>query len=527
LHRYPFLRLLIPFIVGITAGDFLFFHYQCVWLQLFSSLFICSALLLPVLYFLKKYSLRWLFGIFVCICFFSAGTALTSWRLQQISYIFPQSETLYRAVITDRPETKKQTVLYRARLLECHDSLPITFPRKNILLYFPQDSMSYSLQNGDEILFSAHLSPPSNNSKSDTFDYARYLIHKTISGIGFVKKGDWIVTTHHSHRSLRQIALKCQEKILSFYTQLGFQDDELAVLAALTVGYKEELSKEIRESYSISGASHVLALSGLHIGLLYGLLFFILKRISGNTIGIRLFRTTVILIILWGFAFITGLSPSVVRSVIMFSLFALSEFRTGKYIPMNILAAAALLMLLYNPCWAFDVGFQLSFCAVAAILLFQSRFYQMWKVDNRLLKYFWGITTVSIAAQIGVTPLILLYFSRFSVYFILTNLFVIALVSGIMYAAIVMLMASPLPVIPYFAASIVGKLIKVLNYTVRWIEQLPYASIDNVHVHPLEVFILYLIILFWLCYWQFRKAKYVISLLVCILAICCFHAIPF
>ncbi|KAA6335501.1 hypothetical protein EZS27_016277 [termite gut metagenome] len=525
MHRYPFLRLLLPFIVGIVAGDFLFFHYQdTTGLRLFLVLFICSIALLPALYSIKKYSLRWLFGVFVCICFFSAGAALTSLRLQQVSYVFPQSEAVYRAVITDRPEAKKRTVLCRARLLECRDSLSVTFPRKNVLLYFPQDSTCYSLQNGDEILFAAHLSPPSNNN-SNTFNYARYLTHKTISGIGFVKRSSRIVATrHNSHRSLRQMASRCQERILLLYTQLGFQDDEYAVLSALTVGYKEELSEEIRESYSVSGASHVLALSGLHIGLLYGLLLFVLKRIPSKKIGVKLLRITIILIVLWGFAFITGLSPSVVRSVVMFSLFAFSEFRTGRYIPMNILAAAALLMLLYNPCWAFDVGFQLSFCAVAAILLFQSRLYQMWKVNNRLLGYFWGIIIVSVSAQIGVTPLLLLYFSRFSVYFILTNLLVIVLVSGIIYVAVVMLIASPLHVIPHFAANIIGKLIKTLNFTVRWIEQLPYASIDNVQIHPLEAFVFYLIILFWFCYWQFRKAKYVISLLVCILAICCFHA---
>ncbi|KAA6311408.1 hypothetical protein EZS27_037457, partial [termite gut metagenome] len=347
MHRYPFLRLLAPFISGIIVGDFLFFHYQSIWLRLFLVFFICSTLPLPVLHSLKKYNLRWLFGVFVYVCFFLAGAALTSWRLQQVSYVFPQSETVYRAVITDRPEAKKQTVLCRARLLECRDSLSITSPRKNVLLYFPKDSTSYLLQNGDEVLFSARLSPPSNNN-SNTFDYARYLTRKAVSGIGFVKRGRWAVATHNSHRSLRQIASKYQERILSFYTQLDFQDDEYAVLSALTIGYKEELNEDIRESYSVSGASHVLALSGLHVGLLYGLLLFVLKRIPSKKLEMKLFRITIILITLWGFAFITGLSPSVVRSVVMFSLFAFSEFRTGKYIPMNILAAAALLMLLYN-----------------------------------------------------------------------------------------------------------------------------------------------------------------------------------
>ncbi|KAA6319352.1 hypothetical protein EZS27_030742 [termite gut metagenome] len=306
MHRYPFLRLLLPFITGIIAGDFLFFHYQSIWLRLFLLLLICSTLSLPVLHSLKKYSLRWLFGIFVYICFFSAGAVLISWRLQQVSYVFPQSEAIYRAVITDRPEAKKRTVLCRVRLLECRDSLSIAFPCKNVLLYFPKDSTSNSLQNGDEFLFSARLSPSRNNDNFNAFDYTCYLTHKAVSGIGFVKAGNWAVTTHNSYHSLRQIASRCQERMLLFYAQLGFQDDEHAVLSALTVGHKEELSEEIRESYSISGASHVLALSGLHIGLLYGLFLFVLKRIPSKKVGMKLFRITIILILLWGFAFITG-----------------------------------------------------------------------------------------------------------------------------------------------------------------------------------------------------------------------------
>jgi competence protein ComEC len=374
-----------------------------------------------------------------------------------------------------------------------------------------------SLQHGNEILFSALLSPPRNNYHSGTFDYARYLTRKTISGIGFVKKDNWTIPCHDLHRSLRQMASTYREQIRTRYAKLGFQGDELAVLSALTVGYKEALSEEIRESYSVSGASHVLALSGLHIGLLYGLLFFFLKRIPFHTVGVRIFRVAIILATLWGFAFVTGLSPSVVRSVLMFSLFTFSECKTGKYISMNILAAAALLMLLYNPCWIFDVGFQLSFCAVAAILLIHPRLYRMWNINNRILRYFWGIVTVSLAAQIGVTPFILLYFSRFSTYFLLTNLFVIAFVTAIMYAATVMLIASSFPTVSFFTSTIVEKLIKTLNFTVRRIEQLPFASLDNVQIHPPEALSFYLILMLCLCYLHYRKANYLTGALICVL----------
>ncbi|KAA6304179.1 hypothetical protein EZS27_044177, partial [termite gut metagenome] len=163
LHCYPFLRILIPFTIGIVIGDYLFFHSQHVWLQPFALFFICSALFLPASYLFKKYSLRWLFGISVYICLFSAGISLTSWQLQQTSYTFPPSESVYRAVITDKPEIKERTVLCRTRLLESRHLSSVVFPRKNILLYLPKDSTSISLQNGNEILFSALLSPPRNN----------------------------------------------------------------------------------------------------------------------------------------------------------------------------------------------------------------------------------------------------------------------------------------------------------------------------------------------------------------------------
>ena len=154
----------------------------------------------------------------------------------------------------------------------------------------------------------------------------------------------------------------------------GLQGDNLAILSALTVGDKENLSENILETYSIAGASHVLALSGLHIGFLYALLFFLLSRLWKRWGFFKPFGLTIILLLLWAFAFFTGLSSSVVRSVMMCTLVTLSCLQPEKPLSMNTLAATAFLMLLYNPLWLFDVGFQLSFTAVSAIILIQPNF---------------------------------------------------------------------------------------------------------------------------------------------------------
>lgn len=210
------------------------------------------------------------------------------------------------------------------------------------------------------------------------------------------------------------------------------------------MGYKEGLSEEIRESFSVSGSSHVLALSGLHIGFLYALLWFCLRWLPGRWRAMAVLRTLLIIAFLWGFAFFTGLSASVVRSVFMFSLFALSGLSRRKNFSLNTLSAVAFFMLLCRPVWLFDVGFQLSFCAVTAILLLQPRIYRWFPgVHSRIGHYLCSLMSVSIAAQIGTAPLVLLYFSRFSTHFLLTNLLVIPLVSFIMYTTVIMLLFTP------------------------------------------------------------------------------------
>lgn len=194
--------------------------------------------------------------------------------LQQTLYSFSEQKCVYRAVVSEQPEPKEHSFLCRAFLEERQDSVCTMPVNRKVLLYISKDSLSEGLRSGDELIFLAHVSPPSNNGNPDEFDYARYLRYKGISGIAFVASGNWKITGYRFSRSCRQIALEYRERILDQYRALKFNPDEFAVLAALTVGYKEELSEDIRETYSVSGASHVLALSGLHIGFLYMMLLF-------------------------------------------------------------------------------------------------------------------------------------------------------------------------------------------------------------------------------------------------------------
>ena len=198
-------------------------------------------------------------------------------------------------------------------------------------------------------------------------------MRKGISGTGYVASGKWTKQDGMNNLDLKSIASSCRRKMISLYQKLGFSGDELAVLSALTIGDKTELSDSVRESYSVVRCkSYSSSIRFAYRAFIY-IAFFILKPIArrGN-IG-RVIRSVLLLILLWAFAFFTGLSPSVVRSVSMFSILAMADMVGRQPLSLNTLAAAAWLMLFCNPAWLFDVGFQLSFLAVASILLIQSQ----------------------------------------------------------------------------------------------------------------------------------------------------------
>lgn len=555
IHQYPYIRLIIPWIAGVFCGDWLFDEsMKLLWSILIFCLF---AGLSFALYFLKRHSLRWCFGISVFALCFAGGWLGITWQLKQTVYDFPEKETVYRARLTDTPEAKERTLLCRVLLEELRDSSGVCPIGRKAILYLQKDSLGAllklgdkQLKMGDELLVSARIASPVNGGNFDEFDYARYLMRHGISGTGYVVSGKWALGSSSSFahsaassdpssqaspfaasrssdslHSIRYTAMFYREKVMNLYRKLGFEGDELAVLSALTVGEKTDLSDSIRESYSVSGASHVLALSGLHIGLLYALLFLLLKPLTRKWQAGRYFRSVLLLVLLWSFAFFTGLSPSVVRSVSMFSVLAIAELFGRQSLTLNTLAATAWVMLLVNPAWLFDVGFQLSFLAVLSILMIQKPVCQLLPVKSRIGKSVWGLMSVSIAAQIGTAPLVMLYFSRFSTHFLLTNLVVIPLVTVTLYAAVLMLLLTPLPAVQFVMAEVVRFLLKVLNDFVRWVEQLPNASLDGIWLYRLEVLGIYIFLLLFLYYSKTRRFRNLVVCLSCLLCLGIYHTV--
>lgn len=271
----------------------------------------------------------------------------------------------------------------------------------------------------------------------------------------------------------QQYFLHQRSVLLQRLETAGLSDDQYAVVSAMALGDKSALTKELRETYSKTGASHILALSGLHLGIIYALL-------SLLVVGRRWQMITQVAIILsiWAFVFLVGMSASVVRSAVMLTVYALLAIGHRHKMSVNTLAFTAIVMLLVTPKALFDVGFQMSFMAVFSILLFVPLFYRPFSakylMTHRAIRWLWGMVAVSVAAQIGVAPLIAYYFGRFSCYFLLTNFIVIPAATLILYLSLATLI---IPSIGVVLASIVG----LLNTILLYIATIPGATIEGLH----------------------------------------------
>ncbi len=280
--------------------------------------------------------------------------------------------------------------------------------------------------------------------------------------------------------------LERRAKLLDRLSESGVDGSAYAVVAAMALGDKSQLTTELRDAYAISGASHILALSGLHLGIIYTLLSLLLSRRRWQMVS-----QIVIIVSIWLFVFLVGLSASVVRSAVMVSIYALLSLGHRDKLSVNTLAFAAIVMLLFNPMALFDVGFQLSFMAVLTILLFYPLLESLWSqpflLDHRLFRWLWTMLSVSCAAQIGVAPLIAYYFGRISCYFLLANLVVVPAAALILYLSLAVLL---IPSLAYLLIYIVD----TLNQLLVSIAALPGASIEGLHPTPLQVWMMYVII---------------------------------
>lgn len=509
-EKIPFFRLLLPAVTSLTVSAFLvelpFPLLGCI----VGAGVVAISLLLPEK---RQFACRWLFGggLFVLIFFLFA--MLFRQKEMESAYAFSDTPLACIATVTDFPEEKLRTYACNVRI-----GYPL---QRRIVVYLQKDERAMSIGPGDEIWFVAPIRPFRNFGNPDDFNYARFMRNNGFSGHAFLSSTNWHVTGK-KHFSFYIAAQKVRSRVLRFYRQLELDRDARSFVSALTLGYKQELTNELKEAFRASGTSHVLAVSGLHVGIVYGVFAFLFSFL-GKSGARAVLKQLLIVVALWFYAFLTGLSPSVLRATLMLTIASIGWAAGKKGFTLNSLGAAAFLILFFDPMSLFNVGFQLSFAAVLAILLYKPVMDRLFRPRGSIGKFGWGLLSVSISAQAGVFPIVLYYFGTFPTYFFIANMVVVPLTGIAIYATVPILLLEGMrphfhivadglyPVCEWGLKMVVHLVLKV----VYLVESLPYAELAVKQLSALQAFLLSLMVFFTFRFFGCRKAGSLISGLTC------------
>lgn len=534
LLRTPFFRLLLALIAGIVTSR------MCRLYDLTLLALAVPALLVILLSFVVtdvrwSHRLRWGFGAGLIVWVYLLGYLLMQNRESDLRFAFSGDAEVYCIHITAPPEHKERSVLVEAVAERCGrsetDSSGVPVPpqwRKSVrnaspgvILFIRKDSAAQTLRRGDVLIARVKFQPPAPVQNPDGFNYAAYLYNKGFVATAFVDSAEWKKWSSRGQSSVLHRADSVRDRLLAVFRGLGLGAGEFAVLAALTLGYTDELEPDIMAHYSASGAMHVLSVSGLHVGVIYLILNFLVSLVFRKP-SMLIPKTILLVIALWFYAVITGLSPSVVRASAMFSMVAVGKAfdRTAQIY--NTISSTCFFLLLYNPAYLYDVGFQLSYTAVLGIVYFQPKISPLLSFTNKGLKWLWDLTSVSLAAQLGTLPLSLFYFNQFPNYFLLTNYIAIPLSTFVIYAAVVYLAVFYLPFAGAAAGWIVRELLELLNSSIAWIHQLP-GSVLQVYAGPVELAVMGVVLACAIGYTELRNYLFIPVALGAVLLCCLFQ----
>jgi len=506
-NRAPFVRYVIPFIIGIVLSVYISIPYF--FLAIISVIGILFLLFTTLFSKFKlAYKKRWLNGIVAFIVLVCLGGQITSLNTE-INFNNHFSKYL-----------NKQTITYCEVIepaIERENSVKIIVKVKAVLknnefiqsigkavLYFQKSPLSLHLSYGDNIIFRGNyneIKPPQNPSE---FDYQRYLSFHNIYHQAYIKPDQWKPINKNARFSIINISQQIRNYLLDILKKNKIKGDEFAVGSALLLGYEDKLDQGIINAYSATGALHVLSVSGLHVGIIYLVFSWMLSFLDKTQKG-KIIKAILLLLFLWFYAMLTGLSPSVLRSAAMFSFIVIGQSLNKKVSIYNTLAVSAFFLLLFNPFLIMEVGFQLSYLAVIGIVFLQPKIYNLLYVKNKIIDAVWKISAVSIAAQIATFPLGLHYFHQFPNYFLFSNLIVIPVSTIIIYLGIGLIFLSKITFVADYLAFLFNFFIWFLNESVKWMEQLPLAILSKISISIFETWLLYFCIIFLVIYFINKK----------------------
>ncbi len=506
IHQHPFIRITTSFALGIALG----YYYPNGWIAVACF---CICLILSILHHTKRYQHQeWLSGLSLSLAICDLG--IFAW----ITYPNPYCKELprpgyYHAVLLQDAVEKPKTYQCIAHLTDTAGT------QYKTILYIQKDSLASTLIEESQI--NLYI-------KSTQEQIFSYYNKKNIYSSAYIPKQNWQLKTQPDSTHFIAYAKLTKQHLLQTLKQ-HTDSNSYALTAAITLGQKSSLQGVTKQYFAASGASHLLAVSGLHVGIIFMAISLLLQPFKSHK-NIQKWGQVIVILLLWMYAFLCGLPPSIIRAVIMFSIGALGIITQQKSYGINNVCFTAFMMLLYNPNYLFDLGFQLSFSAVIGILLYvegrkskvasQCKMSAASKKTNRLLTWIKDMCGVSIAAQLATLPLILYYFGTFPTYFLLTNLLMIPLGTLLVYVCLLLFLISPIGIGSwlYYPIKILSDSMQVVTQS---ISRLPYAQLTDLHIGLFQVACLYALLLGFYRFYQRPRPQRLNAMLVCVVVWLC------
>ncbi len=448
-------------------------------------------------------------------CVLTVTLALGSWLMKGQQQDSPALDAPLPVTATVRllapPRPTARSVRCQVEILSCNTS---GWRAKKMLLFLPSGQESEHLSAGEVLDVEVQLSPIRN--LGDDFDYAAYMRRRGYLAQAYASRGNWRRSAFQAGFSITVASERSRQRLLQRYRRAGLEAEPLALVAALTLGEKSLLDSQLKQRFASVGVAHVLAVSGMHVGIVCGLLGLLLRPL-GRRRRSEILRQLLLTALLWAYACLTGLSASVVRAVLMFSVMALGRCLQRRATSWNALGFAAFVMLAVRPFFLYDAGFQLSFAAVASILCLQPYFRQqlggetdglsqesvaMWALpgtSTSIANYFKDLVSVSMAAQIGTAPLSVWYFHQFPNYFWLSNLLMVPLALAVTCLAVATLSLGWLPGLGQAVVWLLAQAAGLFCRLASAIDSLPASVSTGLYPKAWEIVLIYTLLALVVC----------------------------
>jgi competence protein ComEC len=497
-HEIPFVKMLLPFGTGILVS-YPFVSIPLLWTSLFTT-FLLFVILITVNMFylnLKAYRYKGAIGLAFYIFWFVLGSLSCSFHQQFIkaSHFANKGYAYLKLRVVEEPQYKNNTIRFKSLVINGYKEQGTNNHSEkepkaanvsgSLTIAVKTDSVRPLVLNyGDELIVKVQpkeIAPPFNDSE---FDYKSWLAMQNVYHQAFLQQRDLIKTGANTGNPFISFALKLRARQINFYKKILKNEDDQAFASTLILGYKADLSQETMNIYAKTGTIHVLSVSGMHVGIVFVVLNWLLRFLDRKR-WTMLVKMVFILSFIWFYTLLTGLSPSVLRSAIMISVFIVSRSFVKKTNNYNIIAFAAFSLLSWNPFLIWDAGFQLSFLAVLGLIWLQPKIESWLHIKNKWLNKLWTAVAISLAAQLITFPLSVYYFHQFPVYFMISNLFILLPAALLMYLGIFLLIFKIEALGPAFKW-----LIGFTNSGLAKISELPYATISGIWISKTELLVL-------------------------------------